>query len=81
MSQNLMCTTFMPNFKEIHQYLVPQSSKSFQELRIPKFSITFFGSFRQLTKMKMVLLSSHWKAESNRPQFWFKQPTLKFDLI
>ena len=56
----------MPNFKEIHQYLVPQN---LQNLCIPKFSITFFLIFRQLTKMKMVSLNLHWKAESNRSQF------------
>ena len=61
-----MSTIFMPNFKEIHQYLVPESSKNFKKICIPKSSITFFGSFRQLTKLKMVLLNSHRKAESNR---------------
>ena len=29
----------MPNFKEINQYLVPQSSKNFKKLSIPKFTI------------------------------------------
>ena len=37
-----MTTTFMSNFKEIHQYLVLLLSKNLQKLRIPKFSITFF---------------------------------------
>ena len=45
-----MSTTTMPNFKEIHQYLVPKSSKNLQKLCIPKFSITIFGSFGQLGK-------------------------------
>ena len=40
-----MYTTSMPNFKEIHQYLVPQSCENFQKLRIPKFSISFFWKF------------------------------------
>ena len=31
----------MPNFKEIHQYLVPQSSKNLQKLRIPNFQLHF----------------------------------------
>ena len=64
-----MSTTFMPNVKAIHQYLVPQSSNTLQKLCIPKFAITFFGRFRQLAKMKMISVHSHWKAESNRPQF------------
>ena len=64
-----MSTTFMPNFKEIHQHLVPQSSKNPLKIRIPKFSIAFLGRFRELTKMKMVSLNAHWKVESNRPQF------------
>ena len=81
MLYNLVSATYMPNFKEIHQYLVPQSSKSLQELCIPKFSITFVECFRQSTKMKMVSLNSHWNAESIKPQFYSKQPTLKFDLI
>ena len=54
----------MPNFKEINQYLVPQSSKNLPKLSIPKFSITIFGRSKQLTKMKMVSLNSHWKTES-----------------
>ena len=62
-----MSTTSMQKFKKIHQYLVSQSSKNLQKLSIPKFSITIFGSVRQLTKMKMVSLNSQWKAESNRP--------------
>ena len=69
-----MSTTLMPNFEEIHQYLILQSSKNLQNLQISKFSITFFGSFRHLTKMKMVS-SLHWKAEWNRLQFYSKQPT------
>ena len=48
-----MSTTSMPNFKEIYQYLVPQSTKNLQKLRMPKLSITFFGRFVQLTKMKI----------------------------
>ena len=57
------------NFMEIHQYLVPEYSKNLKKLRKQKFSITLFGSFRQLTKMKMISLYSQWKVESNRSQF------------
>ena len=38
----IMSTPYLPNFKDIHQYLVPQSSKNLHKLCIPKFSITFF---------------------------------------
>ena len=76
-----MSTASMPKFKDIHQYLVPQSSKNLKNPRISKFSIKVFGSFRHLTKMKMVSFNLHWKAKSNRPQLLSKQPTFKFDLI
>ena len=59
MSLSFRFTIFMPIFREIHQYLVPQSPKNLQKLGIPEFSITFFESFRQLTEMKMVSLNSH----------------------
>ena len=72
MSQSLMSTTFIPNLKKIHQYLVPQSSKKTSETTHTQtfnYSFWVFGSSRQLTIMTMVSLTSHWIAESNRPQF------------
>ena len=59
MSLTLRSTISMPNVKEIHQYLVPKTSKNLQKLRILKLTITFFGSFRQLTDMNMVSLNWH----------------------
>ena len=40
-----MNTTFIPNFKEIHQYLVPKLSKNYKKLCIPKFFIYIFWKF------------------------------------
>ena len=62
-----MSTTSMPNFNEIHQYLVYQSS--FKNYAYQNFQLIFFESSSQLTKMKMTSLNLHWKAESNSFQF------------
>ena len=41
MSQNLMTTTYMPNLKQIHQYLVPNRPKTFQNYAYQNFQLHF----------------------------------------
>ena len=77
-----MSATYIPNFKKIHQYLVPKSSKNFQKLRKQKFSITIFGIFLTTDKDENGVVELAVESLIEETSILIKKTTtLKFDLI